>query len=204
MSAGRRIRALVLAVLAAGGCATVAEPPDRSAGAAAPRATAPGMVRNAGFEDNLLRGRACPPSWWCTMHSDTSSFAFEIASDARSNGRYLKVRRVKPEPWALVTQSFPAAGLSGKRLQLSVAVNTESLEGAGSAAGPVIILHGAGGRAVDRRETLVKRGPGWQRASTEIDVPAGIELVEIGLLLQGGGAAGFDDVETRAGAGQGS
>lgn len=191
MIAGRAMPALATALALAGGCAPVAIAPVAGLGAV------PVAVRNAGFEDDPVPGRACPPSWWCTMHADPSSFSFEVTSDAGSHGRYLAVRRVKDEPWAFVTQAFPAADMAGKRFQLSVAVNTERLEGPDASAGPVIVLQDISGRTVGQIDALAKRGSGWQRASAELVVPAGIAMVEIGLLVHGGGAAGFDDVEAQ-------
>ncbi|MBL0141259.1 MAG: hypothetical protein IPP91_04140 [Betaproteobacteria bacterium] len=177
-----------------GGCATAGaggEALDTSA-ARVPRDATPGLLRNADFEAAPDPWRPCPASWWCTMHNDTTAFAFSLASDPGSQGRYLKVTRIKKEPWAMATQSVPGAGLVGKRLRVSVAVNAEGLDGS---AGVVIILHGPGGGVLDDRRSLLTRAPGWRRAGVDIDVPAGTELVEVALILEGGGEVCFDDVE---------
>jgi hypothetical protein len=129
------------------------------------------------------------------MNSDPASYIFALASDSRSHGTYLKVMRVKPEPWALAAQSVQASTFVGKRLRVTVAVNAEELEGG---AGPMILLQGAGGRVLGERKVLQKRSAGWQRVGAEIDVPPGTEVVEVGLILEGGGAVGFDDVEVAA------
>jgi hypothetical protein len=184
----------VAAAVFAGGCATAdgdaaAREPDA---ARVSRAVTPGLLRNADFEADAIPGRACPASWWCTMHNDTTSFAFSLVTGSGSHGRYLKVARLKMEPWALVTQVIPAAGLAGRRMRVSVAVNAENLDGG---AGLLVILQGNGGRVLGDRKVLQARGPGWHRVGAEIDVVAGTEMVEVGLILEGGGEAGFDDVE---------
>jgi len=183
--AGRALAVLVAAVAA--GCAGT--PPVEPVAA---RPAAPAMLKNADFEADPVPGRRCPPSWGCTAHSDGSSYTFELSSDSGTRGRYLKVTRVRPEPWAMVRQLLPKADLVGSRVRLSVSVHGESLEGG---AGPMILLHGASGRVLDSRNVLLKRGPGWRRASVEIDVLPGTERVVVGLLVEGGGWVGFDDVE---------
>jgi hypothetical protein len=185
MAAARAIAVAVAAVIAGGCATTTVEAPPRLAGAPLP-------VRNADFEADPIPRRDCPPSWGCRMHNDPSSFRFSVATEAGSRGRFLKVTRVKREPWAMATQVVQAAGLKGKRVRMSVAVNAEGLEGG---AGSMIIVQGASGRVLGHRQSLLERGPGWRRTSAEIDVPEGAEILEIGLLVEGGGWAGFDDVE---------
>lgn len=188
------LRTAVLAVAVAGGCAGDGRAPS-SPPAESPKASqAANLARNADFEANPAPGRECPASWWCTMHSDTGSFRFSLASDAQSNGRYLRVTRVRPEPWALVTQVFPATGLAGRRVRVSASVNTEGLD-AGAGAGPMIMLQAVGGRVLDHRQVTLARGPGWRREVAEIEIVAGTHQVEIALLVEGGGTVGFDDVE---------
>jgi len=183
-----RIGAILAAAHASvilGGCAIATDAPVL-------RGAGPSLLRNGDFESAPSPGRGCPPSWWCTMHADTDSFNFGLAAGQGSAGRHLRVTRVKPEPWALVTQVIPGAGLVGKRVRMSVAVNAEGRDGA---AGPVVILQGVGGRVLGQRRSMLPAGPGWRRASAEIDVVAGTEQVEFGLLVDGAGSVGFDDVE---------
>jgi len=163
-----------------------------AAAAGAVASPEPVPLRNGNFEAEVVPGRSCPPSWGCASHSDGRSYAFEVSTGTGPRGRYLKVTRMKPEPWAIAVQTLPPADYVGKRLRLTVEVNAEALEGA---AGPLIILHGAGGRVLGHRKVLLKRGAGWRRASVEIDVVPGTERVECALTVEGGGTAGFDDVE---------
>ncbi len=182
--------ALAIAALA-GACASApVAPPASPTPAPAPR----NLAANAGFEADPSPGRECPPSWWCTMHSDTGSFRFSLARDAGSNGRFLQVTRVRPEPWALVTQVFLADGLVGKRVRVSASVNTEDLE-EGAGAGPMVMLQAVGGRVIGHRQVTLARGPGWRREVAEIEIAAGTHQVEIALLVEGGGTVGFDDIE---------
>ena len=176
------------------GCAATAVAPGKPepASEAASRPAVPVALRNTDFEASPVQGRACPPSWWCTMHNDPASFQFGLASGSGSRGRFLKVTRVKPEPWALVTQVVPAKGLASRRLRVSAQVLAEELDGN---AGLLILLQGAGGRVIGEQRSLLGRGPGWRQAIAEIDVATGTELVEIGLIMEGGGSVGFDDVQ---------
>ena len=186
MKAGARKAVVAVVAAVAAGCASA--PPEPVAARAAPA----GLLKNADFEAAPVPGRGCPPSWGCTAHSNGASYTFELSSDSRSRGRFLKVARVQPEPWALVNQLLPKADLVGSRVRLAVSVHGESLEGS---AGPMIVLHGPSGRVLDRRKALLARGPGWRRASVEIDVLPGTERVMVGLVVEGGGWVGFDDVE---------
>ena len=187
MRAVRQCVAAVLAVAGAAGCASAG-----NATTVAARGSGANLARNGDFEAAPAPARDCPSSWWCSMHSDTGSFRFSLDADAGSNGRFLRVTRVKDEPWALATQIVSANVPVGARVKMTVAVGGEGLEGA---AGPAIMLHGVGGRVIDHRQTLLARGPGWRRASAEIEMIPGVLQVEIGLLLEGGGTVGFDDVE---------
>lgn len=188
-----RISAVAMAAGLAGGCAAPPSGQESTGKAAsAPAAAVVARLSNSDFEADPLPGRACPPSWGCSMHADTTAFAFEVVSDARPKGRYLRITRVKPEPWAMATQAVPGSGLAGRRVRLSVDVLAEALEGG---AGPAVVLQGTGGRVLDARQSLVARGPGWRRASAEIEVAAGTERVELGLHMEGGGWVGFDNVE---------
>jgi len=185
MTALRNVLGSLVVAAVACGCATTAEAP-------AVRAGTPGPLRNADFEADPIPGRPCPSSWWCTMHNDVSSFTFALATGSGARGQFVRVTRVKPEPWALVSQSVPVAGLAGKRIRLTVALNAEELDGV---AGSTIIVQGAGGRVLGHGRAMVGRAPGWQRASTEIEVPAGAQVLEVGLLMEGAGSVGFDDVD---------
>lgn len=191
--AGRAVAAVAVAIAA--GCAQLpaGEAGYRAASRVVPMTT-PAVIplKNADFEAELAPGKDCPPSWGCSAHANSRAFAFEVKSDPPPRGRYLRVTRVLPEPWALVNQLVPAQRMVGARLRLSVSVHGESLEGL---AGPMIILQGESGRVIDHRKTLLAPGPGWRRATVEIDIAPDTEQIECALAVEGGGAVGFDDVE---------
>jgi hypothetical protein len=63
------------------------------------------------------------------MHSDPKSFKFEVATQSHSPDRFLRVSRVKNEPWAITTQTVKAAALKGRRVRMSASVYAEALEG---------------------------------------------------------------------------
>ncbi len=191
--AGRAAAAVAVAMMA--GCAQL--PAGMAGGGASTRVVplaTPAVIalKNADFEAEPVPGKDCPPSWGCSAHANARAFAFEIKSDPPPHGRYLRVTRVLPEPWALVNQLVPAQRMVGARLRLSVSVHGESLEGL---AGPMIILQGESGRVIDHRKTLLAPGPGWRRATVEIDVAPDTEQIECALAIEGGGSVGFDDVE---------
>lgn len=189
MSAARLAIALAAATL--GACTTAAPiPADADAALSRPIALVP--LPNGDFEAAALAGRDCPASWWCAMHADVTSFSFAAVTESGSRGRFLKVTRVKAEPWALASQAVPIADVRGKRLRVSASVQTSALEGK---AGPVIMMQGSDGRAIGDAKSLLSRGTGWTRAMVEIDVPSNAAIVEVSLYMEGGGWAGFDDVQ---------
>ncbi len=193
-----------LAAMLLGGCAgqppaDTASPAPKVAPPAAqatPAATArvadgPIALPNAGFDTAMGPGATCPPGWACSAHVNPAAFAYSIVADPATGNRFLRIARVKPEPWGMATQPLVARAFAGKRLSLSLKLNTERLEGA---AGPIILLQGPGGRVQGHRQVLEKAAQGWRTVKAEIDVPAGIELVEIGILQEGGGTVDVDDV----------
>jgi hypothetical protein len=149
-------------------------------------------LRNADFAMEPAPGRTCPAHWGCSMHADPSSFRFSVETDPRSKVRSLRIERIKKEPWAIASQTIQVGALAGKRVRLTVAVLAEEVEGKG--AGPMLIIQGVGGHTIADAQQLLPRTPGWRQVSVELDVIAGAQAVEIGLLLEGGGVARFDDV----------
>lgn len=183
-----------LAAASLAGCAgqPAAAPSPAVAAPSVPVTMADGPVAlaNAGFDVISGAGANCPPAWECTAHVNSAAFTFAVVTDPSTGNRFLRVSRVKPEPWALVTRTLPGKGLAGKRLSLAFRLNTENVQGQ---AGPVIMLQGPDGRVVAHRQVLEAPAKGWRTARAEIDVPAGVHLVEFGILLEGGGAVDADD-----------
>lgn len=151
-------------------------------------------VANAGFENSGedRPGHNCPPQWWCTMHSDPTSFRFASVAGGPS-GRFLRGERVKNEPWALVTQTLSAKGLEGRVVRVSGDVNSIAMKD-GEGSGPIIRVYAPGGRVVAAERVLRSPGSGWGRASVELLVPKGAELIDIGVVMYGDGIADFDNI----------
>ncbi|MDH5265522.1 MAG: hypothetical protein OEX21_12310 [Betaproteobacteria bacterium] len=189
MSAARIV--IALAAATAGGLVSAA-PAQEAKEAPLSRPIASVTLRNADFEAPPQAGRDCPPAWWCTMHNDVTSFKFSLATESGARGKVLKITHVRKEPWAVASQAVPIAEVKGKRMRVTVLVQTQAVEGK---AGPVVMIQGPGGRALADAKTLLPRGKGWTKAVVEIDVPANADSAEIGLYMEGGGWAAFDDVQ---------
>lgn len=188
--------AMVVVVLVAG-CAAPGLGNDGKAAAEKAAAGGPVValtVANAGFEDSAegRPGRNCPPQWWCTMHADPTSFRFASMAGGPT-GRFLRGERVKNEPWALVTQALPAKGLEGRVVRVSGDVNSTAMKG-GEGSGPVIRVYGLGGRVIAAEQALRAPGSAWGRASVELMVPKGAEMIDIGVVMYGDGIADFDNI----------
>ena len=136
-------------------------------------------------------GARCADRWNCTMHADPTSFRYELDAAAAAAGRQaLCIERVKPEPWALITQAVDHEPLRGTRLRLSAAVRTPGIDGRG--AGPWVLVQGAQG-PIGHFEKLVTKTAGWERVAVEFTVAPTAMVVEIGATLEGGGRACLDD-----------
>lgn len=190
MSAARIGLALALAVAAPGMAAAPEKKEAAEASQSRPIATV--AIRNADFGMPPQAGRDCPPAWWCTMHNDVTSFKFSLETDSGARGRYLRITHVIREPWAVATQAVPIAEVKGKRMRVTVLVQAQAVEGK---AGPIIMVQGPSGRAIAEAKSLLPRGTGWKKAVVEVDVPSNAESAEVGLYMEGGGWAGFDDVQ---------
>jgi hypothetical protein len=126
------------------------------------------------------------------MHSDPTSFRFASVAGGPT-GRFLRGERVKDEPWALVTQVIAAKALEGRVLRVSSDVNTAAMKG-GDGAGAIIRIYGPGGRVIAAEKSLRAPGVGWGRTSVDLAVPPGAELIDVGVVMYGGGIADFDNV----------
>lgn len=172
----RRAAALGLG-LALAGCATVAPLPRVA-------------LSNPGFEEPSPD--ACPRGWFCATHAGSPSHRFYLEARDPAEGRSsLCIARTADEPWAIVSQSIPAADLRRATLRYSVAIRTEGVDGPG--AGPWLVVHGFEQNPIDQVEALVKETRGWQRLAVEARLPAGARLLQVGLMFQGGGTVCLDD-----------
>jgi hypothetical protein len=176
----RAAGALVLGVSLAAGCAATGTAPEAMLAVA---------LRNAGFEEADPAAR-CAIGWGCTSHADPSAFRFLFEEAAPASGkRSFCIERVRDEPWALVTQEVEATALRGSRIRLSIALRLEGATGNG--AGPWVVAQGSASRLHDQK--LVNATRGWQRVAVEMAVPGDARYLEVGVALEGGGRACFDD-----------
>jgi hypothetical protein len=161
--------------------ATAAQPPE-------PRVI---ELRNPGFESAPRGQERCAPHWGCTMHNDTDAFRFRLDGIAPARGeRSLCIERLKLEPWGLATQGVDAQALRGKRVRFSADIRAEVVDGRG--AGPWVQVHGVP-LAEGHFERLATRTDGWRRMVVVFPVAASATLVEVGLVLEGGGHACIDE-----------
>ncbi len=69
----------------------------------------PVTLRNTDFEASPAQGRRVVPLRGGARCTTTStSFQFGLATEPGARGKFLKITRVKPEPWALATQAVPS------------------------------------------------------------------------------------------------
>lgn len=184
----------MLAVPLVAGCATAAGKPEpirihRDVPSSMPAIA----LRNAGFEAPPRSPNYCADRWDCNAHADPSSFSFTVDGAQAPEGKQaMCVERVGKEPWATVSQAVHDASLAGTALRLSLMLRLTGTTGEG--AGPWMILHGPSGRMLKHDQKLFKATDGWQRATLDIEVVPGTEILEVGITLEGPGRACMDDV----------
>jgi hypothetical protein len=172
-----------------------------------PAGTSPGFVevtlKNPGFEEATRPGENCAVGWGCSMHNDPTSFRFFHEEGGGTGGaRGYCIESVGREPWGRLSQVLgkeSATPLRGARLRLSIAMKLDGVTG--GTAGPLIIAQGGSGQVLRNSANLQPAKKGWQRLETEMDVPDGTFLLEIGALLQGKGKVCLDDVRLEKAAG---
>ncbi len=156
----------------------------------------PIALQNSGFEEPTRPGERCAVSWNCTMHNDPHSFRFfHDEGGGTSGARGYCIESVGREPWGRMSQVLgmdKVVPLRGAHMRLSVAMKLDGVT-AGTA-GPLFIAQGGSGQLLGNAVNLQPASKGWQRLETEIDVPQGTFLLEMGVLLQGKGKVCFDDV----------
>ena len=150
------------------------------------------LLANASFEAPHPASLRCPPDWYCTMHADPKSFAFDSDGSVATDGKHsLRIERVKPEPWGLIFQMVPVANLRGKRVVLSGMVRVEGAEGAGG--GLYVDIEGPVGLAL-HEQRLAKGTHDWQRTSIEFVVPPDAVRIRIGAIQEGQGRTWIDEL----------
>ncbi|HLX22121.1 MAG TPA: hypothetical protein VKR38_02145 [Usitatibacter sp.] len=191
-------RAIIAACAAIVVASCASQGPTAGAGAGwqpSPGSTAIAL-QNPGFEEPTRPGEICAVNWNCTMHNDPFSFRFfHDEGGGTSGARGYCIESVGREPWGRMSQVFgmeKAAPLRGAHVKLSVAMKLDAVTS--GTAGPLLIAQGGSGQLLGNAVNLQPARNGWQRLETEMDVPAGTFLLEMGILLQGKGKVCFDDV----------
>jgi hypothetical protein len=191
--AAMRIRGAV-ATLAVACCTTsaLADMPHASAAPAA-AATAVTLV-NPGFE----APDAAPPGfpgWTASVHSNPRAYAFAIDTGVHHAGTAsLRITRVGDEPWGMITQALPPAGLTGRTIEWSAWLRIDKAAGPGAVLSIATTAHGATDRVVFLEPALAGTKD-WTQARVRLAIPPGTSVVEVSAMLQGPGTLWVDDAK---------
>jgi hypothetical protein len=163
-----------------------------AAGVATTPNAIPVVLANPGFE--AKPADAVPAEGWASsVHGTANAYALELDSDVRHAGKAsLRIRRIGSEPWGMIQQSLPAAGLTGRTLEFSAWLRTDHVEGDGA----VLVMRTLANGAVDKVEFMapaVTGSRGWKRYTMRFAVPRVASVLEIGAMLEGPGTLWIDD-----------
>ncbi len=169
---------------------------DRLA-AATPRTPSPLVFTpvNFGFEGPVAAGM--PYGWFDSMvYVSGVSLAYEITVEPQDGGgscvRVLR-RGGLPDEFGSLMQRFPAAYLAGRKVRYSATIRTENLA---DSAG-LWMRADSDDRSLffdnmsDRR---IRGSTAWARHAIQTTLPAGIEWLNLGVLIDGDGVLWMDDV----------
>jgi hypothetical protein len=131
--------------------------------------------------------------WASSVHATANAYAFELDKDVRHAGKAsMRIRRTGSEPWGMIHQSLPAAGLNGRTLEFSAWLRTDHVEDEGAA----LVLRTLANGAVDKvmfMSPAVTGSRDWKRYTIRFVMPRVASVVEVGVMLQGGGTLWVDD-----------
>ena len=111
------VRGTIMALLlvATGVCRAADAPPSATP---APAAHAVKLV-NADFEAKPAAGGGIE-GWETASHATANAYTFDLDDKVKHAGKAsLRIRRSGKEPWGMVHQTLPAAGLAGRTLEFS-------------------------------------------------------------------------------------
>lgn len=155
---------------------------------AGPDAAATASAVNGDFEQAGLE------PWTTMVHADPAALTVDVdAVAARQGGAGLRMVATGTEPWGGVAQTIDAAGLRGRRLELSAWVRGQEMTG--SPALLAVFQGGPWSQPVDLDIEGLGSDFDWQRISTQFDIPQTANSVRFGVLIKGGGVLWVDDVE---------
>lgn len=182
--------AIALLFAATGVCCAAEAPPSATP---APVAHAIKLV-NPDFEPKPVTGGGIE-GWDTSSHATANAYTFDLDDKAKHAGKAsLRIRRSGKEPWGMVHQTLPAAGLAGRTLVFSAWLRTDKAIGEGA----ILALRTLAGGAVDSHVFMDPPVTGtrdWRRYSVRLAIPRSTSVVEIGAMLQGDGTLWLDDAE---------
>ncbi len=189
--ASRAVPALAVRALAVLVCCCAAAVATAAGVTTTPNAIAIVLV-NPGFEAKPVDS-APAEGWASSVHATANAYAFELDSDVRHDGKAsMRIRRTGDEPWGMVHQSLPAAGLTGRTVEFSAWLRTDHVEGDGAA----LVMRTLANGAVDRVVFMAPAVTGsrdWKRYTIRLEMPRVASVVEVGAMLQGAGTLWVDD-----------
>jgi len=150
---------------------------------------------NPGFEQPAVADQPIP-GWDTPVHADAHAYVFALDADVHHRGSAsARITRTGHEPWGMISQALATLALRGHTLELSAWMRTGNADGAGAMLVMRTMAHGAVDQYVFQDPTVAATTP-WKRYSVRLAIPANsTSVVEIGVMLQGGGTLWVDDVE---------
>lgn len=152
---------------------------------------------NPGFEQ-APQGKNIP-GWRKSKHAGENVFEFDVVDDVAAKGkRSFRLRRTGEQIYGALDQTIPAAPLLAKAVEVTLQVRSKDLGAKGFYPFLNLTLRNGGlaGEQV-RGETITGTLDKWKTIKMKIDVPYGVQGLQLGLLLDDEGTVWADDVTLR-------
>ena len=152
---------------------------------------------NPGFEE-APQGKKIP-GWRKSMHAGENVFEFDVVEDVAAKGqRSFRLRREGEQIYGALDQTIPAEPLLAKAVEVTLQVRSKDLGPKGFYPFLNLTLRSGGlaGEQV-RGETITGTLDKWKTIKMKIDVPYGVQGLQLGLLLDDEGTVWVDDVTVR-------
>jgi hypothetical protein len=199
------VRVLIVAVAGAS-LATLAVAADTSNPAKSPamppglaeKALAPIALVNPGFESAKAGSSVAAEGWAGIHHASNVSYTFTLDDKIfRSGTRSLRIDNTGPEVVGIISQAISALPHRGKTLRFSGWIRTHDTKGNPFGAGAGLMLqamaYGSPQAFAHMRENAINGTTDWTRYQLKLTVPQDAQLIEVGMMLFGPGAAWLDD-----------
>jgi len=163
-----------------------------------PASNAPGVALvNPGFESTAPgRSDDAAPGWFTFEHAIEPSYRFTVdTANPHSGERSMRIDNTGPDVYGAVAQSIDGKPLAGKRARLSGWLRTHEASQGGAMLTLTALVNGALVAYNHMSEAPVKGSTAWTRYTITLTIPARVERVEVGAMLQGKGSLWLDDVE---------